>query len=176
MQHYELKPVDESLMGQGITLELQFPIDKYRADFLINECLIVEINGAAYHTSKEAVARDTRRDKYIRRQGFHILRIPAKYPLYRSFATINKVRRAISIAAQDEVKKNYPEEERFFHLGAVNCGLYTKTHHRDCSKQPKKHYFETVFRGVCDAASFTSSNFPNRVATLPQSVSKPDHR
>lgn len=56
-------------MGQGITLELQFPIDKCRADFLINECLIVEIDGAAYHTSKEAVARDTRRDKYIRRQG-----------------------------------------------------------------------------------------------------------
>ena len=63
VQHYELKPVDE--------------------------CLIVEIDGAAYHTSKEAVARDTRRDKYIRRQGFRILRIPAKYPLYRSVATIN---------------------------------------------------------------------------------------
>lgn len=77
------------IMVQGITLELQFPIDKCRADFLINECLIVEIDGATYHTSKEAVARDTRRDKYIRRQGFHILRIPAKYPLYRSVATIN---------------------------------------------------------------------------------------
>ena len=126
VQHYELKPVDECLMGQGITLELQFPIDKCRADFWINECLIVEIDGAAYHTRKEVVARDTRRDKYIRRQGFHILRIPAKYPLYRSVATINKVRRAISIAAQDEVKKNYPEEERFFHLGAVNCGLKYK--------------------------------------------------
>ena len=114
------------IMVQGITLELQFPIDKCRADFLINECVIVEIDGATYHTSKEAVARDTRRDKYIRRQGFHILRIPAKYPLYRSVATINKVRRAISIAAQDEVKKNYTEAERFFHLGAVNCGLKYK--------------------------------------------------
>ena len=114
------------IMVQGITLELQFPIDKCRADFLINECVIVEIDGATYHTSKEAVARDTRRDKYIRRQGFHILRIPVKYPLYRSVATINKVRRAISIAAQDEVKKNYPDEERFFHLGAVNCGLKYK--------------------------------------------------
>ena len=115
-------------MGQEIALELQFPIDKCRADFLINECLIVEIDGAAYHTSKEAVARDARRDKYSRRQGFQILRIPAKYPLYlyRSVATINKVRRAISIAAQDEVKKNYPEEERFFHHGAVNCGLKYK--------------------------------------------------
>ena len=59
---------------------------------MINECLIVEIHCAAYHTSKEAVRRDTRRDKFIRRQGFHILRIPAKYPLYRPSAAINKVR------------------------------------------------------------------------------------
>ena len=31
-----------------------------------------------------------------------------------------------TIAAQDEVKKNYSEEERFFHLGPVKCGLKYK--------------------------------------------------
>lgn len=127
VRHYALKPVDNCLMGQGITLELQFPIDKCRADFVINECLIVEIDGAAYHTSKEAIRRDTRRDKFIRRQGFHILRIPAKYPLYRPSAAINKVRRAISIVAVSEAKKNYAEEDRFFHAGAQNCGLRYKS-------------------------------------------------
>lgn len=97
VQHYALKPVDDCLMGQGITLELQYPIDKCRADFLVHDCLIIEIDGAAYHTGKHAVRRDTKRDKFIRSRGFHILRIPAKYPLYRTSATINKVRRAISL-------------------------------------------------------------------------------
>lgn len=127
VRHYALKPVDDCLMGRGITLELQFPIDKCRADFVINECLIVEIDGAAYYTSKEAIRRDTRRDKFIRSCGFHILRIPAKYPLYRASATISKVRRAISIAAKAEVKNNYAEEDRFFHLGAEDCGLKFKS-------------------------------------------------
>lgn len=53
-----IKPTDDCLMGQGITVELQFPIDKCRADFLINDCLIVEIDGAAYHSSKDARARE----------------------------------------------------------------------------------------------------------------------
>ena len=127
VQHYALKPVDDCLMGQGITLELQYPIDKCRADFLINDCLIIEIDGAAYHTSKQAIRRDTKRDKFIRSRGFHILRIPAKYPLYRTTATINKVRRAISIAAKAEVKKKYAEEDRFFHVGAEDCGLKFKS-------------------------------------------------
>ena len=127
VQHYALKPVDDCLIGQGITLELQYPIDKCRADFLINDCLIIEIDGAAYHTSKQAIRRDTIRDKFIRSRGFHILRIPAKYPLYRASATINKVRRAISIAAKAEVKNKYAEEDRFFHLGAEDCGLKFKS-------------------------------------------------
>ena len=114
VQHYALKPVDDCLMGQGITLELQYPIDKCRADFPINDCLIIEIDGAAYHTSKQAIRRDTKRDKFIRSRGFHILRIPAKYPLYRTTATINKVRRAISIAAKAEIKKNTPKKIAFF--------------------------------------------------------------
>ena len=113
VQHYALKPVDNCLMGQGITLEPQFPIDRCRADFLINECLIIEIDGAAYHTSQEAVRRDTQRDKFIRAHGFHILRIPAKYPLFRASATVNKVRRAISIVATGEVKKIIPKKSAF---------------------------------------------------------------
>ena len=101
VQHYALKPVDD--------------------------CLIIEIDGAAYHTGEQAIRRDTKRDKFIRSRGFHILRIPAKYPLYRTTATINKVRRAISIAAKAEIKKKYAEEDRFFHVGAEDCGLKFKS-------------------------------------------------
>lgn len=145
VRHYELKPVDDCLMGRGITLELQYPIDKCRADFLINDCLIVEIDGAAYHSSKQAKARDTRRDKFIRRQGYHILRIPAKYPLYRTSATINKVKRAISIVATGEVTKKYAEEDRFFHSGAEDCGLRYKSTPSGLFKATQ----ETLLRNNC---------------------------
>lgn len=144
VRHYSLKPTDDCLMGQGITVELQFPIDKCRADFLINDCLIVEIDGAAYHSSKDARARDTRRDKFIRRQGFHILRIPAKYPLYQHSATINKVRRAISIVAAEEVKKNYADEDRLFHVGAEDCGLRYKNTPKGLFKATQ----ETILRNT----------------------------
>jgi hypothetical protein len=36
------------------------------------------------------------------------------------------VRRAISIVAVSEAKKNYAEEDRFFHAGAQNRGLRYK--------------------------------------------------
>ena len=89
--------------------------------------MIIEIDGTAYHSSKKAIRRDTKRDKFIRSRGFHILRIPAKYPLYRTTAPMNKVRRAISIAAKAEIKKKYAEEDRFFHIGAEDCGLKVKS-------------------------------------------------
>ena len=101
-------------MGQEITLELQFPIDKCRADFLINDCLIVEIDGAAYHTSKEAVARDARRDKYIRRQGFHILRIPAKYLFIALLLKSIRYDAQFQSRPKTRLRKTIPRKSAFF--------------------------------------------------------------
>jgi len=72
-----LTPVNGKLVGPGITLEMQVSYDMYRFDFLINGSHIVEIDGAQWHSSEEAQARDKQRDLYCASKGFKILRIPA---------------------------------------------------------------------------------------------------
>jgi len=63
------------------TLELQRTIDtptgRYRADFLLNSKLIVEVDGHEYHSSKEAHVYDRRRDRALKRQGFDTIRVAA---------------------------------------------------------------------------------------------------
>lgn len=78
VSRYDLKPSGGRLAAKGISLELQKPIGRYRADFVANGNLVVEIDGAAYHGSPEAKARDARRDQDMRRMRYHVLRIPAK--------------------------------------------------------------------------------------------------
>lgn len=53
-------------------------MDVYRLDFQVDETLVVGIDGAAYHGTPEAAARDAQRDKRLQAKGFRTLRIPAK--------------------------------------------------------------------------------------------------
>lgn len=58
-------------------LATQVGIGPYRADILIEAAgrkLVVECDGAAYHTCKEAVERDRRRDRYCATQGMAVMR------------------------------------------------------------------------------------------------------
>lgn len=86
---YALKTGPGAIEGRGCRLRNQVSIGKlkvysgfatpqYRADFLVDEKLVVEVDGAAYHSSPEAVASDKRRDADMRLEGYSILRIPAK--------------------------------------------------------------------------------------------------
>ncbi len=67
-----------SLRTDGLKLDLQVQEGGYRVDFLANEWLVIEIDGAAYHSSEEARARDRQRDDYFEGLGYSVLRIPAK--------------------------------------------------------------------------------------------------
>ncbi len=86
---YSLRTGPGAIEGRGLRLRNQVGLGRlniysnhasrqYRADFLIDEKLVVEIDGATYHSSPEAIARDNRRDDDMRREGFSILRIPAQ--------------------------------------------------------------------------------------------------
>ncbi len=86
---YSLRAGPGGLEGQGLRLRNQVSMghlrftkhtaySQYRADFLIDEKLVVEIDGAAYHSSPAAVARDAQRDADISRRGYTILRLPAR--------------------------------------------------------------------------------------------------
>ena len=58
----------------GFRLRRQHPVGPYVADFAcLSLRIIVEIDGAT-HRSAEEVAHDAKRDAYLRRQGFRILR------------------------------------------------------------------------------------------------------
>jgi very-short-patch-repair endonuclease len=86
---YDLKTGPGAATGRGLRLRSQIPMGRarlssrnfhspYRADFLVDEKLVVEIDGAAFHSSPEAVVRDRIRDEHLQKEGYTILRIPAK--------------------------------------------------------------------------------------------------
>ena len=89
---FDLKPKKGLLLGGGVKLQMQVPVSSYRLDFLVDDLLIVEVDGAAYHSSPEAVERDRIRDISMTRAGFVVLRIPAKITLYRPQEAVERVR------------------------------------------------------------------------------------
>lgn len=100
---FDLKPNEGFLSGRGLNLYMQVPVSWYRLDFLVDKRLVVEIDGAAYHSSPEAVARDTLRDAALNELGFEVLRIPAKITLFSPSEAVARVNRArLIVAAKDE--------------------------------------------------------------------------
>lgn len=102
---YSLSAGKGAVEGSGLRLRSQVGLgdliiarqdvySQYRADFLIDEKLVVEIDGAAYHSSEEAIARDTRKDKDIYLEGYEILRIPARIVLYTPSEAVKMVKTA----------------------------------------------------------------------------------
>ena len=59
------------LNDHRINFKFQYSIGKYRADFLIEEDLIVELDGPLHSKSKDEI-----RDRYLKKMGYKILRIP----------------------------------------------------------------------------------------------------
>ncbi|MEO7006395.1 MAG: DUF559 domain-containing protein [Terrimesophilobacter sp.] len=45
-----------------------------RVDFLIGECLVLEVDGAEFHTTREAFEEDRRRDALLSSLGYRVLR------------------------------------------------------------------------------------------------------
>ncbi|MGX9350169.1 endonuclease domain-containing protein [Shimia sp. W99] len=96
VEAFNLTPEKGRLRGGGLTLQMQVPVMNYRLDFLIDDGLIVEVDGAQWHSSPEAVERDAERDKALAAKGYEILRIPAKVTLYKPEDAIKQVRQARS--------------------------------------------------------------------------------
>jgi very-short-patch-repair endonuclease len=65
------------LRGDGPTFRRQHPIGPYIADFYCSAArLVIEVDGAE-HTELAQMAHDERRDVYMQRLGYRVLRIPA---------------------------------------------------------------------------------------------------
>lgn len=101
------------IAGDGIELRTQIGLGQlkigrgsawreFRGDFLIDEKLVVEIDGAAWHGSPDAIARDDARDKVIRSNGYTVLRIPASVVFNtpaEAVRTVEEVRRQLRVVA-----------------------------------------------------------------------------
>lgn len=85
---YKMTTGPGCIAGEGIQLRTQVGLGEliiarssvwrqFRGDFLIDDKLVVEIDGAAWHGSAEAMARDAARDSVIHADGYTVLRIPA---------------------------------------------------------------------------------------------------
>ncbi|WP_019956301.1 endonuclease domain-containing protein [Yoonia vestfoldensis] len=109
---FDLKPKNGLLSGEGLKLHLQVPVSSYRLDFLVDNRLVVEIDGAAYHSSPEAVERDKKRDSFLKEIGYEVLRIPAKTALYYPHEIIPLVTSARVLAQLKDNEDKHKEEDR----------------------------------------------------------------
>lgn len=88
--------------GQGLRLRNQVSMERlrtysnyvssqYRADFLVDENLVLEIDGTTYHPSSETVARGRQRDEGMGREDYSILRILAQVVFQDSAEAVRRV-------------------------------------------------------------------------------------
>jgi very-short-patch-repair endonuclease len=70
---------------QGWHIELQVPLPGIgRVDFLIEGFLIVEVDGFAYHSSRDAMRRDVGRNNASALSGYAVLRYMPEHIWYES--------------------------------------------------------------------------------------------
>lgn len=110
---YGMKAGPGCIAGGGIQLRTQKGLGQlhigrstawrqFRGDFLIDDKLVVEIDGATWHGSPDAMARDASRDKVIHGDGYTVLRIPASVVLNTPAEAVKRVeeaRRRLSMGA-----------------------------------------------------------------------------
>ena len=66
-----------SALQVAVSLRTQVPIGPYRVDFLAIRSatrLVIEADGAAYHSAPEEVAYDVQRDAYLKARGYQVMR------------------------------------------------------------------------------------------------------
>lgn len=101
VRHFGLQPSQGALEGNGLRLRSQVEISRYRIDFLVDERLVVEVDGATWHSSPEAIARDRARDADLQSRGYKVLRIPAKVTLYDRPEAVARVKVALDALRRD---------------------------------------------------------------------------
>lgn len=81
----------EALGDANIPFEFHRDIGPYVADYLIDEDLVVELDGPQHKYSQ---AKDDVRDKFMGKLGYRVLRIPLKYFILDRQAVLNAIQEA----------------------------------------------------------------------------------
>ncbi|WP_082102577.1 endonuclease domain-containing protein [Sphingomonas sp. Ag1] len=90
-----LLPDEGSLRSSGMKIDFQVEVGRYRLDFLANDWLVIEIDGAMWHSSEAAMARDAKRDNYFTELGYSVVRIPAKVVFNNPREAVHRVATAL---------------------------------------------------------------------------------
>lgn len=95
------------LKDNEIPFQYHYKIGPYTADYLIDENLVVELDGSQ-HNSQQTY--DESRDRYMERMGYNVLRIPLTHFVLDKEAVIIAVQEARGISTQKEIawKKDTP--------------------------------------------------------------------
>lgn len=168
IEAFSLQPVERSLQGSGMKLRMQVQALRYRLDFLVDETLVVEIDGAEWHGSPEAKARDARRDAELSAEGYTILRIPARIALYDPERAIELVAAKRPLASASH-QRNVEERAAALREGARPANLLrTARRHmedlsdaterwsslaeqyRDQTKAGNRSRYERAYRAILD--------------------------
>ena len=77
------------LEKENISFKFQYKIGPYRVDYLIGDDLVVELDGPLHN--KE---HDSKRDEYLRKMGYRVLRIPIFVASLSPEAVIKEIKEA----------------------------------------------------------------------------------
>lgn len=78
----------ELLEINNIKFEYQYPIGPYFADFMVNDSLVLEIDGP--HHDK---GHDDTKDKYLKKMGYKVMRVPLTILFHSPQAIIEEIRK-----------------------------------------------------------------------------------
>lgn len=124
---FDLRPDSGKLHSPALTLEIQVKVGSYRFDFLANGRQVIEIDGAAWHSSPEQLARDRLRDAFSVEEGYMVLCIPAKMVFSTPDKAIAQVKAALVTTPRYthpvRPKAVVPRKTFSQHLGAVANGV-----------------------------------------------------
>ncbi|MBE3145141.1 MAG: DUF559 domain-containing protein [Planctomycetes bacterium] len=91
------------LTNNGIGCVFHRKIGPYTADYLVNEKVIIELDGPEHQKISQG-KRDTKRDSYLKRMGYEVIRIPLWALSVDTDAIIEEIR-AASITEKPKRKK-----------------------------------------------------------------------
>lgn len=78
----------------GIKLRFQYQIGPYFADYLVDDFMVLELDGPT-HATAEGVSRDMARDKFIESFGYKVLHIPTELLMVAHEAVIYEIKELI---------------------------------------------------------------------------------
>lgn len=82
----------KKLIKEKISFKFQYKISPYRVDFLVNDFLIIEIDGPQHGTQKKY---DKKRDQYLESYGYQVVRYPIWLIAMDVNAVINQIKEEI---------------------------------------------------------------------------------